>query len=107
MQSSLTRFLGTSTPRTSAPAKGTYRRNLKIKGTMGAFGYDYFTAHYPKHKDIRLGEEYRYEALNLVDGKRTVSEIRDSLSAIYKPVALADVEQYLAALAAIDVITMQ
>jgi aminopeptidase YwaD len=104
MQSSLTRFLGTSSPRTATPVKGIYRRNPKIKGTMGAFGYDYFTAHYPNHKEIRLGEEYRYEALNLVDGKRTVTEIRDALSAIYQPVALADVEQYLAALASIDVL---
>src|SRR5688572_26567969 len=89
MQSSLTRFLSSSQP--SLPRKGTYRRNPKIKGTMGAFGYDYFTAHYPKHKEIRLNEEYRYEALNLVDGKRTLSEIRDALSAIYQPVAIADV----------------
>ncbi len=105
MQSSLTRFLSSSQP--SLPRKGAYRRNPKIKGTMGAFGYDYFTAHYPKHKEIRLGEEYRYEALNLVDGKRTVAEIRDALSAIYAPVPLADVEQYLAALASIDVIAKE
>lgn len=105
MQSSLTRFLGTS-PRVAAPTKGVYRRNPKVKGTMGAFGYDYFTAHYPKHKEIRLDEEYRYEALNLVDGKRTVSEIRDALSAIYTPVAITDVGQYLEALATIDVIAM-
>jgi hypothetical protein len=104
MQSSLTRFFGTSAPRAIAPTKGTYRRNPRIKGTMGAFGYDYFTAHYATHKDIRLADEYRYEALNLVDGKRTVSEIRDALSAIYEPVPLADVEQYLAALASIEVI---
>jgi aminopeptidase YwaD len=107
MQSSLMRFLGPSSPRMAAPLKGIYRRNPKIKGTMGAFGYDYFTAHYPKHKDIRLGEEYRYEALNLVDGKRSVAEIRDALSAIYTPVPLADVEQYLAALASIDVIAKE
>jgi aminopeptidase YwaD len=107
MQSSLTRFLGAPSARAGAPLKGIYRRNPKIKGTMGAFGYDYFTDHYPKHKDIRLAEEYRYEALNLVDGKRTVSEIRDALSAIYAPVAVGDVEQYLVALASIDVITRE
>ncbi|HEX8251999.1 MAG TPA: hypothetical protein VF846_02535, partial [Thermoanaerobaculia bacterium] len=83
---------------------GAYRRNPTIKGTMGAFGYDYFAAHYPKAKEIRLGEEYRYEALNLVDGARSVKEIRDALSAIYGPVPLEDVEQYLTALASIDVI---
>jgi aminopeptidase YwaD len=107
MQASLTRFLGASASRVTVPVKGTYRRNPKIKGTMGAFGYDYFTAHYPKHKDIRLAGQYRYEALNLVDGKRTAGEIRDALSAIYAPVALADVEQYLAALESIDVISRE
>jgi hypothetical protein len=104
MQTSLTRFLGTAAPATTATRKGVYRRNPKIKGTMGAFGYDYFTAHYAKHAEIRLDDEYRYEALNLVNGTRTASEIRDALSAIYKPVPLEDVEQYLAALASIDVI---
>ncbi len=86
-------------------SKGAYRRNPKIKGTMSAFGYDYFTAHYPKQKEIRLGGEYQYEALNLVDGRRSVEEIRDALSAIYAPVALEDVRQYLEALASIEVIT--
>jgi aminopeptidase YwaD len=104
MQTSLTRFLGAAAPATTATRKGVYRRNPKIKGTMGAFGYDYFTAHYAKHAEIRLDDEYRYEALNLVNGTRTASEIRDALSAIYKPVPLEDVEQYLAALASIDVI---
>jgi hypothetical protein len=49
----------------------------------------------------------RYEALNLVDGKRTIIDIRDALSAIYQPVALADVEQYLAALESISVIARE
>jgi hypothetical protein len=105
MKASLSRFFERS-PLTSNQQPGTnaYRRNPAIKGTMGAFGYDYFTAHYAKSKEIRLGDEYRYEALNLVDGRRTVKEIRDLLSAIYGDVPLADVEQYLAALASIDVI---
>jgi aminopeptidase YwaD len=104
VQTSLSRFLGTSTPMNVAPRQGSYRRNPKIKGTMGAFGYDYFTAHYPKHQEIRLNGDYQYEALNLVDGVRTVEEIRDALSAIYKPVPVEDVRQYLEALASIDVI---
>jgi hypothetical protein len=76
----------------------------KVKGTMGAFGYDYFDAHYTGPA-IRLDPELRYEALNLWDGKRTDTEIRDMLSAIYAPVALEDVTQYLDALGAIGVIT--
>lgn len=70
---------------------------------MSAFGYDYFDDRY-KGPAIRLSGEYRYEALNLVDGRRTAQDIRDALSAIYVPVPLADVEQYLAALASIGVI---
>src|SRR5687767_5972520 len=64
-----------------------YRRNPKVKGPMSAFGYDYFDAHY-KGAPIKLNGEYRYEALNLVNGQRTAQDIRDALSAIYAPVAL-------------------
>jgi aminopeptidase YwaD len=90
-----------------APTGPRYRRNPAIKGTMGAFGYDYFNDKYGAEnaRKIRLSEEYRYEALNLVDGQRTTSEIRDILSAIYGPVELANVEEYLAALASIKVIS--
>ncbi|HUP60457.1 MAG TPA: DUF4910 domain-containing protein [Thermoanaerobaculia bacterium] len=80
-----------------------YRRNPAIKGPMGAFGYDYFEDKYGKQK-LALNNEYRYETLNLVDGRRTAADIRDALSAIYAPIPLADVEEYLAALASIGVI---
>jgi hypothetical protein len=93
----------------AAPSAGLRARPSRelrgVKGPMSAFGYDYFTAHYPKHKEIRLPEEYRYEALNLYDGRRTTQEIRDMLSAIYRPVPVEDVQQYLDALASIGVIT--
>ena len=48
--------------------------------------------------------QYVYEALNFVDGKRTVSDIRDWLTAELGPVPLEYVEEYLAALESIDVI---
>lgn len=76
----------------------------KVKGTMAAFGYDYFDAHY-KGPALKLAEEYRYEALNLYDGQRSVREITDMLSAIYGPVAIEDVKAYLDALVSIGVIT--
>lgn len=92
-----------------------FRRNPKTKGTMSAFGYDYFTDHYGEDRaaTIRLlnfqglwgaGSEYSYEALNLVDGKRTAQEIRDALSAIYGPVPFEVVLEYLRALEEIKVI---
>ncbi len=50
------------------------------------------------------GAEYAYEALNLVDGGRTVSEIRDALAAIYGPLPLAEVAEYLADLEKIHIL---
>jgi aminopeptidase YwaD len=92
-----------------------FKRNPEIKGTMGAFGYDYFTDKYGEEKTaaIRLrryeglrgsGGEYTYEVLNLVDGKRNVQQIRDALSAIYGPVPLDMVLEYLRALETIKVV---
>ncbi len=106
MRDSLTAFFGDQRrPADPRRTRGlVYQRNPKVKGPMSAFGYDYFDARY-KGERIRLNGEYRYEALNLVDGRRTTAEIRDALSAIYDPVSLEDVEQYLAALRSIGVIT--
>lgn len=47
---------------------------------------------------------FTYEALNFVDGKRTVSEIRDWLVAEMGDVPLELVEEYLSALESIGVI---
>ena len=61
----------------------------KVKGTMSAFGYDYFTrttkARDPPERRVSL------RGAEPVDGKRTDAEIRDLLSAIYEPVPLEDV----------------
>ncbi|HVT46111.1 MAG TPA: M28 family peptidase [Thermoanaerobaculia bacterium] len=112
-QSQLSAILQPSPP---APPTGIrYRRSESPKGPMAAFGYDYFTDHYGEEraKEVRLpgftglrgsGGEYAYEALNLVDGRRTTSEIRDALSAIYGPVPLDVVEEYLRALESIGVV---
>lgn len=90
-----------------------YRRNPALKGPMRVFGYSYFEAHYRGGAPPALlaaappgGDEgvYAYEALNLVDGRRTVREIRDDLAAMLGPVPLADVAGYLRALESIDVI---
>jgi len=105
MKESLARFLsaehdaGLRARRSTGTA---YRRNPDVKGPTAAFGYDYFAAHCKK--PVRLSEELRYEALNLVDGTRTAQEIRDMLGAIYAPVPLEHVEEYLRALAEIRLI---
>jgi aminopeptidase YwaD len=50
---------------------------------------------------------FAYEALNLVDGKRTVSDIRDWLTAELGDVPLLYVAEYLQALESIDVLRRQ
>ena len=50
------------------------------------------------------GGAYAYEALNLADGRRTVAQIRDDLSAIYGPVPLRLVSEYLDVLAKIGIL---
>jgi aminopeptidase YwaD len=44
-----------------------------------------------------LSELYAYEIVNFVDGRRTVGEIRDAVSAEYGPLAVATVNDYLEA----------
>jgi hypothetical protein len=87
-----------------AGASAVYRRNPDPKGPMTGFGYSYFEAGrkaqgiaapaLPRRQGL-WGAEYAYEALNLVDGRRSVGEIRDALTAIYGPVPLAEVAEYL------------
>ncbi|HKI03394.1 MAG TPA: M28 family peptidase [Thermoanaerobaculia bacterium] len=101
----------------AAESGGTvYRRSAEPKGPMGGFGYDYFqdkTAQKGIPAPALLsrtglwggGGEYAYEALNLVDGRRTVGQIRDALAAIYGPLPLAEVAEYLAALEKIGILT--
>ncbi len=92
-----------------------FRRNSEIKGPLAVFGYNYFTDKYDfgRNGAVRLfqyqalrgsGSEYAYEVLNLVDGKRTVSEIRDIVSAAYGPLPLELVIEYLRALETIKVV---
>ena len=45
------------------------------------------------------GGDYAYEALNLANGSRLTTEIRDALSAIYGPVPQEHVDAFLAAAA--------
>ena len=82
---------------------------------MSVFGYDYLNDKYGEERAGALGifrhaglwgsgGEYAYEILNLVDGKRSPAEIRDAVSAIYGPVPLPLVVEFLGALEAAGVI---
>ncbi len=92
-----------------------YRRSPNPKGPMSVFGYSYFEDKLPATGLPRprllgykgrwgAGSDYAYEALNLVDSKRSVLQLRDDLSAIHGPVSLPLVAEYLTALERIGVI---
>jgi hypothetical protein len=50
------------------------------------------------------GPSFGYETLNLVDGVRTVQQIRDELAATVGPAPVDEVTQYLATLARLGAI---
>ena len=85
------------------------------KGPLAVFGYSYFADHVkaagiatPKLLSYEGlwggGEEYAYEVLNFVDGKRNAMEIDDAVSAEYGPVPVELVVEYLQALEKIGVV---
>ena len=53
------------------------------------------------------GDDVAYEIVNFIDGKRTISAIRDAVSAEFGPVDLAVVSQYLDLLAKIGAVTLE
>ncbi len=98
----------------SASDERVYRRNPAIKGPMHAFGYSYLEDHLPadEYAGLKLSGVLAYEALNLVDGNRTVGEIRHWLLAECRAqcrvssgwLEPGDVAAYLAALEKIGVV---
>ncbi len=99
----------------SARNNTVYERNAEIEGPMHAFGYSYIDDKFGAGKPYTLklddhstaygnGRMFSYEALNLVDGKRTVSGIRDWLMTELGDVPLEYVAEYLAALESIGVL---
>jgi aminopeptidase YwaD len=111
-QAALTQIAGATAPARPAPGGEAVYQRTGPKGPMTVFGYDYFNDKFGeekagaltllKHQGLRGGGgEYAYEALNLLDGHRTLSEVRDALSAIYGPVPLDVVAEYVKALESI------
>jgi aminopeptidase YwaD len=113
VRSESARFIATiepllHTPAPPPPSGPIYHRNATLRGSLDAFGYDYLEAHLGHDRVTKLtllnfeglrgeGGDYAYEALNLANGSRTTSEIRDALSAIYGPVPQDAVDQFLTA----------
>jgi len=94
-----------------------FARNPELRGPMSAFGYDYFTDKYGAERaaSVRLlgfrglrgaGGEYAYEVLNFADGRRNAQAIRNAVSAVYGPVPLEMVVEYLRALESIGVVRL-
>jgi hypothetical protein len=95
-----------------------YKRNADVEGPMHGFDYSYLDDKLGADKAASLqlashstpyggGGMFTYEALNLVDGKRTVSDVRDWLVAELGDVPLQYVAEYLQALESIDVLRRQ
>ncbi|HTD53002.1 MAG TPA: DUF4910 domain-containing protein, partial [Thermoanaerobaculia bacterium] len=79
-------------------------RNPVIQGPLDVYYYDYLTeagvdVSAGKLSKREHGEVLAYESFNLVDGRRTVSEIRDILAGRYAPAPLAEISEYLDLLA--------
>ncbi|HYJ52808.1 MAG TPA: hypothetical protein VEW04_06520, partial [Allosphingosinicella sp.] len=97
----------------AAPSGPVYRRVLR-EGPMNGFGYSWFDdrlarAHLPRPRLLARepdgeGASLGYEALNLVDGQRSVGEIRDALAATVGAAPQQEVAEYLDILARLGVI---
>lgn len=74
----------------------------RVIGPMSVYYYNYLEDH-AASEDLRVvarlssaaGRVIPYEILNLVDGRRTVRDIRDYIAAAYQPIPIADVLEYL------------
>ena len=95
-----------------------FTRAAEPKGPLSVFGYDYFADHYGASRARSLkvsgyeglrgsGEDYAYEILNFVDGKRNAQQIRDAVSAEYGPIPFAYVIEYLRALESIGILQVE
>jgi aminopeptidase YwaD len=79
-------------------------RNPEIRGPLDVYYFSYLQAAGVDASGAALlaregGDVLAYEAFNLVDGRRSVSDIRDILTGRYAPVPVAEIAGYLDLLA--------
>jgi hypothetical protein len=101
--------------RAQVPSGPVYRR-IRFEGPMDGFGYSWFDdhlarAHLPRPRLLARqpdgeGAAFGYEALNLVDGRRSVGEIHDELYATVGAAPVEEVAEYLDTLARLGVIEL-
>jgi aminopeptidase YwaD len=101
-------------PPPAAPAdRRVPTRNPEIVGPINVYYYDYFAdipgADFTKTALSRRddGDVLAYEALNLADGTRSISEIRDVLSGRYASVPLAAIAEYFDLLARAGAVSLR
>ncbi|MGK2961756.1 MAG: DUF4910 domain-containing protein [Gemmatimonadaceae bacterium] len=105
----------TSTRTSGGDSALVFARNPKLRGPMSVFGYNYLSDKLGVEREgaIKLlqyrglrgsGGEYAYEVLNLTGSGRRAIDIRNDVSAIYGPIPLELVVDFLRALESIDVV---
>jgi len=87
-------------------------RTPAVRGPLEVYYYDHLAAVLgesagPPPALVRRDGVLAYEALNLVDGKRSIGQIRDLLSGRYAPVPLAEVSAWLELLARAGVVQLR
>ncbi|HST36468.1 MAG TPA: DUF4910 domain-containing protein [Allosphingosinicella sp.] len=98
--------------RIGTPSGPVYRR-LRREGPMNGFGYSWLDDQLARNaiarpallaREARRGPSFGYEALNLVDGRRSAGEIRFILAATVGEAPIEEVAEYLGVLARLGVL---
>lgn len=101
--------VGTAASPAGSALSAVYRRTAAPKGPMAVFSFDYLEA---RLRELRASEprlpafqglwgggaDYAYETLNLIDGRRSLQQVRDDVTAIYGPVPVELVVEFVKAL---------
>ena len=99
------------------PESGPVYRRVLREGPMDGFGYSWFDDRLARAGLTRPrllarqpdgeGPSFGYEALNLVDGRRSLSEIRDDLAATIGDAPIEEVREYLDVLVRLGVLAVE
>lgn len=93
-------------PKPTAETSRIPKRSETVRGPTNVYYYDYLEDKLGA-TESPLSGTVRYEILNFVDGRRTVQEIRDAVSAELDPVPIDDVIAHLEMLERADVVRFQ
>jgi hypothetical protein len=107
--------LAPSMPRVSSPAGArdarVPERSATVRGPLDVYYYNHLNAVLGDARRPTALENHgavlAYEALNLVDGKRSISDIRDLLTGRYEPVPQAEIAEWFDLLAKAGVVRLR